>query len=577
MNAVNAILTRLVRDRSIRGRIARLTAAMIALQALLALALAAGTLTARHTLYTLVDDRIEPIGELQAVVDGYTDALALAHKVKGGLLAPAGAISAINSSLPRIDAQWRRFAARPMPRAHRNAVRLVSDDIVTARAATRALLKMLRRGQVEDLDFFVNGELYAGIDPLTVSSGLLIAALRADAAHEKARLNRFFLIAGIAVSVLLAGAAGVAWWAAGVGRRRISDPLAAIAEATRRIDSRDQPIPFLDRDDEIGELARALAYARDRAIEARRLEKQRERMARDLAERERAALLARDERAARLDALFARFGQDLARIVGTLAAAGRQMREAASATLQRADDTEASARLAADMAGHTAAGMRVISTNAAALVEAIGGISAEADQTRGHVAVVRDQTAANRARAAALDALLREVADVLSLIGAIASQTNMLAINAAIEATRAGDSGRGFAVVADEVKALARQTQAAAAQIDTRLREIDGMARGVVQSSSDVQRLVEALDGAACRIAEAVAQQSGASAAISTAIADVEQGTSNVAAGMGQLQGRALAARRNADDLSALSEEIARQSDLLSREVQDLMASVRAA
>lgn len=90
------------------------------------------------------------------------------------------------------------------------------------------------------------------------------------------------------------------------------------------------------------------------------------------------------------------------------------------------------------------------------------------------------ETATSRVQAMAADA--QRINDVLAVIGEIAGQTNLLALNAAIEAARAGEQGRGFAVVADEVRALAARTQQSTSEINETLQRLQQAVGSAVQA-----------------------------------------------------------------------------------------------
>ncbi len=110
------------------------------------------------------------------------------------------------------------------------------------------------------------------------------------------------------------------------------------------------------------------------------------------------------------------------------------------------------------------------------------------DQAMASVTALVTEVEATAHSITAMQQDVQQIGSILGVIGGIAEQTNLLALNAAIEAARAGEQGRGFAVVADEVRSLAGRTQKSTAEIQTMLTRLQRGTQTVVAAMGNTRQ-----------------------------------------------------------------------------------------
>ena len=217
------------------------------------------------------------------------------------------------------------------------------------------------------------------------------------------------------------------------------------------------------------------------------------------------------ERAARtthIDGAGRQFQQEITALTGALSDMARKVELVAGTLSERARQTGTDAVTVAGATAQTLAGLQELGDRGHALAATMTKIVEDGSRARAVRGEAYGKIKQAGERATALKAASQAIEQMLALIIDMASRTNMLALNAGIEAARAGDAGRGFAVVASEVKTLASQTRSAASDITLYVDRIRDIVGQVAEGFVEVEKAIDANNGFSDALDRAVDGQS---------------------------------------------------------------------
>ncbi|MEM8724140.1 MAG: methyl-accepting chemotaxis protein [Pseudomonadota bacterium] len=363
--------------------------------------------------------------------------------------------------------------------------------------------------------------------------------------------------------------------------RDFSRKIGEVTEGMNRLTKGDRhfEIAGRERKDEIGDMISALelfkranrkleTWARERTQRAEEeIQMQRER------EREREE--AEAHKAKLLTEVAEQFERTVGEVVHKVADASSELHSTATKMSETAEETSARTALVSQDMADANSGATAAAAASDEFALSIGEISRQAATSSDLARLATDATSEADTTISALANSAEQVGQIVELIQTIAQRTNLLALNASIEAARGGEAGRGFAVVASEVKELAMQTSRATEQVAEQIRAMQDTTGASVNALRSIAGQVRELETTAVSIASAVDQQSVAGQDLAQSIDLAARGTEKVAGHIEDVRELSLSTGAAASQVLTSANDLEQQAATLGEQVRTFLHRVR--